>query len=278
MNLGSIINSANDEFGMCIHKSQLLGFFVTNRGGKKKDDDIFMFQNIDFDDILMQIEDQRSTFNIKIDEAEEDLNESLNEYFSKNENLDNTNVLVSGKCLDENIIPDLRIKYKIQVKDQKLLAGINVFSLTQYQLLYFELLNNILTVMKNHFEPLFNIYMKNSNKITVTINGNKDSFIFPEAIKYGGELGDQIIDHYYKNEIKHKVDIKINDELNQDRLAFLRAYAVKNFLINKIPTLVATNHEFILKVSEDSQTEAYDYSTIIQVDIRNGFGILQKQD
>lgn len=274
-NLGTMLNSSKDEFGLCVHQSQLLGFFVTNRNRNKNNDDIYMFQNIDFDDILAQIEKEITAFNHKIKEAESDLSKAFEERFAQETKLEKVDFSILGKCMQQNIIPDLQILYSYQINNQKLYDGINVFNLTRYQLEHCDVLSHILSVMKIQFEQIFDTYLTNSSKLTVTINGNKDSFIFSDKIQYGGEFGDQLTDYYYKAGRKHKAEIKINDEITQDELAFLRAYAVKNFLISKLTNFNSTKHEFVINVKEDDQKFINDYSTVIQVDISNGFGILQ---
>ena len=90
-------------------------------------------------------------------------------------------------------------------------------------------------------------------------------------MNYKGEFGAVLEENYLKDDTIHSVKIENEQELSKDELAFLRAYAVKNYLSNEIDALKSTNNYFQYIVINKEKLSTKNIWIKIEFIIKNAF-------
>lgn len=116
----------------------------------------------------------------------------------------------------------------------------------------------MLRIVKEAFEGDFAQYLKPGKKLLVKLSGTADGSPIIHGIPYDGVYGDFVDEPVYQNgritamTVTQKSGIKENEQL-----AFIRACAVKDFLINNVSAINDMNTEYShhVSVSEDKGGE-----------------------
>ena len=95
--------------------------------------------------------------------------------------------------------------------------------------------------------------LKNNDGVDIVIKGFTDATPVSEKLRYKGEydsfpqkVKDNFVSSYILNDIPQKIKLEKNDQLDNPKLSFLRAFSIYEFLENYIPYLsgLKTNYSF----------------------------------
>ena len=102
-----------------------------------------------------------------------------------------------------------------------------------------------LAVMKKNIEGKLAKYITPIKKISITVNGSADAVPIKTVIPYKGEFGDQLIEDCNLDGKTQKMEVTMSKGINTNlSLAFLRSYAVRDYLKNNIFQQKYTNLKY----------------------------------
>ncbi|HOO85598.1 MAG TPA: hypothetical protein PLS94_13590 [Prolixibacteraceae bacterium] len=231
-------NTKRDDFGLCLHPNQKVAYLVSNRGKKNKHKpQIFQLKTSNFefkhtptDSAQMWIDNQMQQMALYIDSTLKQMNQ--NDLLPKN-------VALSTRCqlTDTTNIPDLKVSIAYKLLNDSVFMGKNSYSLSKYLIEE----SNIALALAGTLEECFNRVVEKvepgDKKISFDIYNSSDFFNIVDSTFYKGEFGDTIVplnvvDHYFDEPIIANETI-----IDSEQLVFLRAYAFKHFLGQKMPFL-----------------------------------------
>jgi hypothetical protein len=271
-NLGKTINSKSDDLGLVIHPNQKIGFFTSNRRSGKGEDDIYCVKVKDYDLKIEPINDAKSEVKQIAEKIDKDLKDYLDQ--KKKEDLISNNVIgkVNFEILKANELPDLKITFGYDLSSDTLRFGQNSFKLFDYQVENSNAAMAIITVMKKYIEEELNKYFSPEKRITISINGNGDAFPLGESVQYKGEFGNSVRGECQAEDTITKVVVNNNTPLNNEQLAFLRCYSVKNYITKNIEPFKNTRNSFCFQTMTGEQLSRKKDWFTIQITIQNPFG------
>ena len=144
-----------------------------------------------------------------------------------------TEVLVSIDSSKAN--PSLRVTYSYNLLNDTLRLQTDDFGLGKYLVTESNALQVTLSVMRKNIEGKLAKYVSPDKEISITINGSADAVPIRTAIPYKGEFGEGLIeDCNMDGKIQKMAVAKSQGISNNQTLAFLRSYAVRDYLNNNI--------------------------------------------
>lgn len=117
---------------------------------------------------------------------------------------------------------------------------------------------SMLKIIKEAFEGDFAEYVKDGKKVNVKISGTADSTPIIHGIKYDGVYGDFDNEIVYKNGQMTGISVNEKDGIKEnEQLAFLRAYGVRDFIAKNVPELdkMNANYQYHISVAEGKGSE-----------------------
>lgn len=103
----------------------------------------------------------------------------------------------------------------------------------------------MLKIIKQAFEGDFAQYVKDGKKINVKISGTADATPIIRGIKYDGVYGDFDNEIVYQDGQMTGISVNQKDGIKQnEQLAFLRAYGVRDFITKNVPELQKMNSDY----------------------------------
>lgn len=103
----------------------------------------------------------------------------------------------------------------------------------------------IMSVMKNTVESELDNYLLSGKKVTIKITGSTDASPVRNKIAYGGEFGELTDHECYVNGLFDYITVtKSSGITSNEQLAFLRTYAVRDFIEKNISPLRITDNNF----------------------------------
>jgi len=103
----------------------------------------------------------------------------------------------------------------------------------------------IMSVMKSTIEAELDKYLLSGRKVTIKITGSTDASPIKTKIPYGGEYGELKEQAYFLNGLFDYVTVTSASGITQNsQLAFLRTYAVRDFISKNISSLKLTDNTF----------------------------------
>lgn len=116
----------------------------------------------------------------------------------------------------------------------------------------------MLKIIKEAFEGDFAQYLQDGKKINVKISGTADATPIIHGIKYDGVYGDFDNEIVFQNGQMTGISVNEKDGIKQnEQLAFLRAYGVRDFIGKNIPQLrnMSTDYQYHIGVAESKGSE-----------------------
>lgn len=110
--------------------------------------------------------------------------------------------------------------------------------------------NSMLRIIKEALEGDFARYVKDGKKVLIRISGTADSTPVARTIPYDGSYGDFEDEIVYKDGTMTGMTVDKKGGITQnEQLAFLRAYGVKDFIEKNIPALEKMNSDYRYDIS-----------------------------
>lgn len=122
----------------------------------------------------------------------------------------------------------------------------------------------MLKIIREALEGDFAQYLKDGKKINVKISGTADATPIIHGIKYDGVYGDFDNEIVYQDGQMTGISVNQKDGIKQnEQLAFLRAYGVRDFITKNVPQLsnMNTDYQYHIGVAEGKGSEFRRIST-----------------
>lgn len=150
--------------------------------------------------------------------------------------------------------------------DSPYLDTIKHYKVGRYRLKDSDITEAIVKSFKISVENYLNNFFEHGTDIEITLDGSSDAKPFSEKknTAYVGEYGYQIKETTYnlKNEKFKKITIKRTEQLNNESLALLRSFGVRNYIENNIPILNDTKIQFNHRINVESQKIGPEYRRV----------------
>lgn len=144
-----------------------------------------------------------------------------------------TEVQVAVDTLHGN--PSLKVTYSYNLLNDTLKFQTDDFGPGKYLVNESNALQVTLAVMKRNIEGKLAKYVTGDKEITVTINGSADAVPIIGVIPYKGEFGKQLSEDCDWEGKTYTMEVNTSQGIsNNPTLAFLRSYAVRNYLQNNV--------------------------------------------
>ena len=118
--------------------------------------------------------------------------------------------------------------------------------------------SSMLSIVKQAFEGDMAQYVGNGKKLRVKISGAADGTPIRRVIPYDGSFGDFEEEPVYKDGLMTALSVNTKSGITQnEQLAFLRGYGVRDFLEKNVKNLgeMNTDYQYHIAVSEDKGSE-----------------------
>lgn len=163
-----------------------------------------------------------------------------------------TEVHIDIKNMDGN--PSLLVTYSYLLLNDTLKFQTDDFGPGKYLVNESNALLVTLTVMKNNIKGKLAKYITTDKKISITVNGSADAVPIIKVISYSGEFGEQLSEDCDLEGQSRKMEVNISQGISNNQiLAFLRSYAVKDYLKNNIFQHKYSNLEYHLSATVSGQ-------------------------
>lgn len=116
----------------------------------------------------------------------------------------------------------------------------------------------MLKIIKEAFEGDFAQYLEDGKKLNVKISGTADATPIIRGIKYDGVYGDFDNEIVFQDGQMTGISVNEKDGIKQnEQLAFLRAYGVRDFITKNVPQLqnMNTDYQYHIGVAEGKGSE-----------------------
>jgi hypothetical protein len=146
--------------------------------------------------------------------------------------------------------PALLVTYSYILLNDSLTFQIDDFGSGKYLVNESKALLVILAVMAKTIEGKLAKYITTDKEISITVYGSADAVPIIKVIPYNGEFGEQLFEYCDLEGQSRKMEVNISHGINNNQiLAFLRSYAVKDYLENNIFQQKYSNLEYHLSAS-----------------------------
>lgn len=180
---------------------------------------------------------------------------------SQNVISDHTNMAVDSRIepdydADGNKILNYHVKFSYEVDPG--FTATEDFAPGKYHAEASGAASSMLKLVREALEGDFAQYVRDGKKLAVTISGTADATPIVSRILYDGAFGDIVEVPIYQNGKLTPMTIRDKEQLTQnEQLAFLRAYSVKEFLNNNIDALKQMNqsYRYDINVAEGKGSE-----------------------
>jgi hypothetical protein len=129
-----------------------------------------------------------------------------------------------------------------------------------------------LAVMKKNIEGRLAKYVTTDKEIFISVNGSADAVTIKKVIPYGGEFGEPLTeDCDFEGKTRKMVVTTSQGISNNPTLAFLRSYAVRDYLENNIFQQKYSNLKFHLSSTVSGQRGGQFRRVSIEMFVNNAF-------
>jgi hypothetical protein len=129
----------------------------------------------------------------------------------------------------------LSITYSYSLLNDSIKFKADDFGLGKYLLKESNALQVTLAFVKKNIEGELAKYFTVNREISITINGSADATPIGKVIPYKGEFGEQLVEDCDFEGKNQKMEVSASQGIiNNQTLAFLRSYAVRDYLENNI--------------------------------------------
>jgi len=148
---------------------------------------------------------------------------------------DNVITEVNAETINIDGKDALNVTYSYTLRNGAMKLQSDDFGSGKYLVNESNALSVTLAVMKRNLEGRLAKYVTPQKEISITINGSADAVPVKKVISYKGEFGERIIKDCEFERRSHEMVITTSKGIkNNQTLAFLRSYAVRDYLTNRI--------------------------------------------
>jgi hypothetical protein len=244
INLERPINSSANDYGICIHPNQKIGYFVSGRKNNDRRDMIFCMKNKNYQLSEMQIDSSLLEVSNKIAAVGQFMDEYAIEMAQKQFIYTNLKYHINYELIDRNNIPDLKISYYYKFTNDTIRFGLNTFNMRRYTIDYSNPIAVLLEMVKKSVTEELSEYFTAGKNVDFTINGEADALPLWDSLQYKGEFGKYVRGGYVADNQVSYLELLENETINDQSLSFLRSYAIKNYISNEIDIFKGTNNVF----------------------------------
>jgi hypothetical protein len=170
----------------------------------------------------------------------------------KNQKIISDNVIIEVNL--QKLNNDLRIVYSYYLINDTLKFQTDDFGPGKYRVDESNALQVTLGIMKNTVEGQLAKYVVPQTKISLTVNGSADATPVRNPIEYKGEFGNPVSEICVCETGSHQMEVSLQNGINDNpTLAFIRSYAVKDYIVNNIDPFKFTCNEWQYSASVSSQ-------------------------
>ena len=244
--------TSNDKFEMVYakvyNKTTGKSYVFDNRSRKTLD-----YLKSDENFVPLELIQQSNMEAMKLEEIKEEVID-----VAKKESIisDHTNIAVNAEVVpaqdaDGNNIMNYKIDFGYEVEPQ--FSAQEDFAPGKYKVEESGAATSMLTIVKNAFENDFAKYVVEGKKLQVNITGMADALAINRKIPYDGCYGDIEDEPVYKNGDLSSVTVTPKTGIREnEQLAFLRAFGVKEYIENNVDALnkMNTNYRYNIELAE----------------------------
>lgn len=174
---------------------------------------------------------------------------------------DRTNITVDSRIepdydADGKRILNYLVKYTYEVEPE--FTAVEDFAPGKYHAELSGAASSMLNLVKTSLEGDLAQYIKEGKKLAITMTGTADATPIVNRLVYDGAYGDIVEQPIYKNGAIAPMTLRGNDVITEnEQLAFLRAYSVKNYIVNNVDALKNMNstYRYDINVAEGKGSE-----------------------
>jgi len=217
----------------------------------------------------------------EISELEQNMKRDLHDYTNEMRNQryisDNVVTDVSLEVTGDDVL-DLKVLYEYSLKNDTMKFQTDDFGLGEFRVEKSNACLVTMAIMKKTISEQLMKYIRPGKEVTFTIQGSADAVRIVDVIDYNGEFGAEISEdcsvqgsrvHYT---ITPQTDIQTNYQL-----AFVRSYAVRDYIMKNIQAFWTTQNEFMHRATV-SEFKGGQYRRVsIEIVIRDAFETIVPQ-
>ena len=175
----------------------------------------------------------------EIIQLEDSIQKELKEYTidMQNQRFISDNVITEVRVVIDSMfgIPSLKVTYSYTLLNDTLKFQTDDFGPGKYIVNESNALQVMMAVIKKNIEGKLAKYVKPDKKISITVYGSADAVPIIKVIPYMGEFGEPLSEYCDLEGETRKMEVtKSRGISNNQTLAFLRSYAVRDYLRNNI--------------------------------------------
>jgi hypothetical protein len=203
----------------------------------------------------------------------------------QNELKDYTHEMQDQRFISNNVITEvhidtnkiygdhsLKVTYSYTLLNDTLKLQTDDFGLGKYLVNESNALQVTLAVIKKNIEGKLSKYVTTDKTITITVNGSADAVPIIKVIPYRGEFGERLFEDCDLDGKTRKIEVTTSNGINDNpTLAFLRSYAVRNYLINNIFQEKYSNLKYYHSATVSGQRGGQFRRVSIEMIIYNAF-------
>jgi hypothetical protein len=181
----------------------------------------------------------------EISQVNKAIQKELNDYVleMKSQKFISDNVVTEVNV--EKVSNDLKIVYSYYLINDTLKFQTDDFGLGKYRVDESNALQVTLGIMKKTVEGQLAKYVTPQTRVSLTVNGSADATPVRSTIVYKGEFGNPVNEICTFETGPTQMEISMQKGISDNSaLAFVRSYAVKDFMENNIEPLKSTNNKW----------------------------------
>jgi len=270
-NLGSPVNSRNDDFGFVLHYNQHIGYFVSNRQNRKRKDDIYCLKTPNYNCTLVPL----VIANQDIINKAASIQHQIDQYVDslKNEKYLSSNISykVKMELINTDQIPDLKITFSYCLTNDTIRLGLNSYNLSRYIIEESNAAMVILNLLKKHLYNELEVYFKPGKRVAIYIHTNPDPLPVFDNIQYQGEYGELVNANCIIDDKKQAIEVAAHSIIDDQQLVFLRTYGIRRFMMEEINALEYTKNTYVHHILTFNQINKKEEVVKIEITIQNAF-------
>ena len=185
---------------------------------------------------------------------------------------DNISTEVHVDIINTDGNPSLLVTYSYSLLNDTLKFQTEDFALGRYLVNESNALQVTLAVMKKSIEGKLAKYVKANKEISITIIGSADAFPIRKVIPYRGEFGERLFEDCELEGKTRKMEVTTSQGIRDNpTLAFLRSYAVSDYLTNNVFLTKFLNLKYYYSVIVSGQRGGQFRRVSIEMIIHDAF-------
>ena len=212
----------------------------------------------------------------QIEQTGADLQSELRDYVrqmrSQDFISDNVVPTVDISLEDEAGVEALRVTYSYSLLNDTLKFQTDDFGLGNYRVDQSNALMVTLSLMRSNIEGILSRFFLQPKDVSIIITGSADAVPIRSALAYGGEYGPWIADDCIVDGVQRGMFVSTDQGISDNQtLAFVRSYAVRNYIKEQIEPLKASHVSFYHRANVSPYSGGRYRRVIIELVIHNVF-------